>query len=383
MAVMSTGTGDVFDPDKTPGSFGAPPLGAPMQIADNSPAGLAPTAEQIAQARASEQVLAPLTYADSVAAAASQAARPALVYGDPPAPGSAPPSVVILGPDAKPLGGAPIELAAQPQVITSSIRPADVPRAANRRLRPVIVVPAAEPQEAGGHGDPGTVADGAGPVDHGLGVVGAPAGAAGPSAPIELGIAPKPSGLAAAARMLHESDLRSADSDEPYRPAASNSDSPARGLPQPVADAGKRITGGFGDVGEAQYFPLDGMELRGVAEQLLDQLRARLRDDLRFSIAVTYPRVAIRLELIIDAFGQDKEQVIPAVAVPHTATPLEIARQYGDQIVFILAETRREFDADGQPDQAPNAMRMAAGLETPYKRPVALPGGQRIMVDRG
>ena len=375
MAVMSTGTGDVFDPDKTPGSFGAPPLGAPMQIADNSAAGLAPTAEQIAQARASEQVLAPLTYADSVAAAASQAARPALVYGDPPAPGSAPPSVLV-GLDHKPLGAPPVELNKPVPVVTSSFKAPDVPR--NRRLRPVIITP----QEAGGH-DPGTVADGAGPVDHGLGVVGAPAGAAGPSAPIELGIAPKPSGLAAAARMLHESDLRSADSDEPYRPAASNSDSPARGLPQPVADAGKRITGGFGDVGEAQYFPLDGMELRGVAEQLLDQLRARLRDDLRFSIAVTYPRVAIRLELIIDAFGQDKEQVIPAVAVPHTATPLEIARQYGDQIVFILAETRREFDADGQPDQAPNAMRMAAGLETPYKRPVALPGGQRIMVDRG
>src|SRR5450759_5294201 len=51
-------------------------------------------------------------------------------------------------------------------------------------------------------------------------------------------------------------------------PAASNTDSPSRGmpgtLPVPAARAKPplQVIGGFGDGGEAQYFPLTGLELK-------------------------------------------------------------------------------------------------------------------------
>ncbi len=322
-------------------------------------------------ARKFEQELAPLTYADSAAAAAQPKVEP--VYGEPPVQGSAPPAQIVM-PDAPRPTGQPI--------ITSSVKPPDVP-GANRRLRPTIVTPAAEATNEAGTG---VDAGGGGAAVAGVDqpAAGGPAALVAPTAtkpqapaPIELGLS------AAVARILTEKDLaRAHGADEPYRPAASDSDSPSRGIPSPVTDQGKRITGGFGDVGEAQYFPLDGAELRLVAEGLLDQLRARLQDDLRFSIAITYPRVAIRLELIVDAFGQDKEQVIPAVAVPHTKTPLEVAREFGDQIVFILAEVRQEFDDAGEASMAPNALRAEVGAEIPFKRPVTTAGGTRMMVDR-
>ncbi len=373
MAIQTTGTGGSFDPAKTPGTFGQPPANAPQAVADNSPAAIMATPEQVAMARKFEQELAPLTYADSAAAAAQPKVE--LVYGEPPVQGSAPAAVIVM-PDAPKPAGQPI--------ITSSVKPPDVPRA-NRRLRPTIV--AAPAAEATNEAGTGTDAGGGGAAVAGvdLPAAGGPAALVAPTATKPQAPAPIELGLAAAARqILTEKDLQRANGgdDQPYRPAQSNTDSPSRGLPSPVTDQGKRITGGFGDVGEAQYFPLDGAELRLVAEGLLDQLRARLQDDLRFSIAITYPRVAIRLELIVDAFGQDKEQVIPAVAVPHTKTPLEVAREFGDQIVFILAEVRQEFDDAGEASMAPNALRAEVGAEIPFKRPVTTAGGTRMMVDR-
>src|SRR6185295_18611078 len=51
---------------------------------------------------------------------------------------------------------------------------------------------------------------------------------------------------------------------EPWQKAASDTDTPSRGIPTAIADPGKAITGGFGGLGPAQYFPLDGSELGAV-----------------------------------------------------------------------------------------------------------------------
>ncbi len=77
-----------------------------------------------------------------------------------------------------------------------------------------------------------------------------------------------------------------------HQPAASAGDSPSRGIPKPISDPGKIITGGWGPSSEALYFPLDGTELRELTRMLLDKLNDRIENDLRFSPAATYPRLA-------------------------------------------------------------------------------------------
>lgn len=166
---------------------------------------------------------------------------------------------------------------------------------------------------------------------------------------------------------------------EPYRPAASNTDSPSRGVPRPIADPGKRITGGFGDVGEAQYFPLDGLELKVLIEALLDDLHARIQDDLRFARAMTYPRVRARVEIIVECYAADAGFVIPKIAKPHEKTPIDVARSHADECVFILSSQRQEFDEDNQPQSAPNAIRQELGMGIPRKQSVQTPGGRMIV----
>lgn len=172
---------------------------------------------------------------------------------------------------------------------------------------------------------------------------------------------------------------------EPHMRAASNTDSPSRGMPTAITDPGKKITGGFGDAGEAMYYPLDGSELRAVINGLMDQIRTRLMDDLRFSLALTYPRVRARVEVIVEAYAQET-QIIPAVAVPAAlgqpgSTPLDIARHYGDEVVFVVVGSRQEFDGAGDADTAPNAMRLEVGLQVPAKRRVDTPDGRGAIVD--
>lgn len=170
----------------------------------------------------------------------------------------------------------------------------------------------------------------------------------------------------------------------PHMKAGSNTDSPARGIPTATADPNKKITGGFGVPGEgpADYFPLDGTELRAVVEQLLDEVYARIQDDLRFSIACTYPRVSARVEVIIEAYGMDKPIVIPRVARAHDKTVLQTARAHAEEIVFVVAQQRTEMTEAGESVTPPNQMRQDVGLEIPRKHRIETPSGGSMWVDR-
>jgi hypothetical protein len=170
----------------------------------------------------------------------------------------------------------------------------------------------------------------------------------------------------------------------PHMRAASDTDTPSRGIPTPVADPGKRVTGGFGDMGDAQYFPLDGTELRTLIEKLLDDIKARIRDDGRFTIALTYPRVTARVDVTIEGVASDSGFTIPKVLAPRPSgqpgtTPIDIARAYGEEIVFVVSAQRQEFDAAGQSISPPNAMREELQLGIPQKRRVDVPGGHLIV----
>lgn len=165
-----------------------------------------------------------------------------------------------------------------------------------------------------------------------------------------------------------------------HQPAASNSDSPSRGIPKPILDPGKQITGGFGLGGEQQYFPLDGSELRELVRGLLDEINARLANDLRFHLAITYPRVRVRAVVEVEAYAKDQDFTIERIAVQERM-PLEVARQYGDQIVFAVVAGRQEFTAEGAAQDPPNRIREELGLPIPAKQQVETPGG-KMFVDR-
>lgn len=167
---------------------------------------------------------------------------------------------------------------------------------------------------------------------------------------------------------------------QPHQRAASDTDSPSRGIPKAITDPGKQVTGGFSDAGQAQYFPLDGMELRELVYALMDQLHARLQDDLRFSMAITYPRVSARVEVIIEGYPVDTGFVVPQVAVPHDKTPMDVARQHGDAVVFVVSAGRVEMTPTGESVTPPNQIRQELGLHVPRKQAIDTPTG-RVMVD--
>jgi hypothetical protein len=158
-------------------------------------------------------------------------------------------------------------------------------------------------------------------------------------------------------------------------------------VPSFPTDPGKQITGGFGDQLDAQYFPLTGAELAAVARDLCAKLDRRLADDLRFSIAAVYPRVAVRLDLTITGYASEPF-AIPVVyaSAPNTpgSSPLDVARHFGTEIVFVLREDHVEMTDDGVSVTPPNAARAALGLLVPRKQRIKsglgydiidLPGG--------
>lgn len=187
--------------------------------------------------------------------------------------------------------------------------------------------------------------------------------------------------LAEAARKLHDQRTLT------HQPAASNTDSPSRGLPTGIADPGKQITGGFGDAGDAQYFPLDGSELRELVRGLMSVIDEQLTHDLRFSMAITYPRVTARVIVEVEAYaaGGDGGQydpgfVIQRVIVPHDKTPIAIARARADQVCFVIMANRVEMNAAGESISPPNQLRQELGLAVPRKQAVSTPTG-RVIVD--
>jgi hypothetical protein len=162
-------------------------------------------------------------------------------------------------------------------------------------------------------------------------------------------------------------------------PAASGSDSPARGIPREITDPGKKITGGFGNTGEAQYYPLNGLELLVLVRSLMEQIDKRIENDLRFAMAITYPRVRARVVIEVDGYAESGDFAIEKVDV-REKTPIEVARQYGDRIAFAVVEKRQEFTDSGEVDAPPDLIRDELGLEKPRKQLIQM-GAQRIVAD--
>lgn len=175
-----------------------------------------------------------------------------------------------------------------------------------------------------------------------------------------------------------------------HAPAASNTDSPARGVPRDTGvpmRAGKEITGGFGDEGALSYFALNGRELRVLVEQLMDEVHARLQNDLRFNEALVYPQVSARVVIEIAGYVRDNDFIIdkflPTTHEARTHTPVEIARTVADEICFVVLAERRETDDEGQSLIPPDALRDELGLVKPRKRMITTGPGQTSMVDVG
>ena len=164
-----------------------------------------------------------------------------------------------------------------------------------------------------------------------------------------------------------------------HQPAASETDSPSRGMPRPQP-LGKEITGGFGAVGEAQYYAIDGFELAEIVRRQWDELNRRIQNDLRFSMAITYPKLTVTLSLKVEGWAEDAGFAIDKIFSPDKQSPLEVARERADEVVFVLAHAMREFDETGAPENPPDRMRETVGLPIPRKQMVQA-GAVRVMVD--
>ena len=70
---------------------------------------------------------------------------------------------------------------------------------------------------------------------------------------------------------------------------------------------------------------------------------------------------------------------IPKVMPPHLKTPLEVARAYGDQIVFVVVAERREMTPDGESVTPPNRMRQEIGAQIPRKQMIDTPTGRQFV----
>lgn len=186
---------------------------------------------------------------------------------------------------------------------------------------------------------------------------------------------PPASRLTEAVQALHQGTPRA------QQPAASDSDSPSRGMPRPIADPGKQITGGFGLAGEAQYYPLDGNELRELVRGLMDLLNDRIQNDLRFHPAITYPRVACRVVLEVEGYSDKGNFQIVQHLLPGKGdkTPLEIARTKGDEVCFCVIASRQEFSPEGESLDPPDKLRDELGLPKPRKQMVQAGAGRQLV----
>lgn len=184
------------------------------------------------------------------------------------------------------------------------------------------------------------------------------------------------------------------DEDRLRMPAASMSESPAKGIlpdlvPKPERDKFDGISrGGFSDVGEEQYNPLNGAEVWELILSKFDELVKQCPNDLRFSMALTYPRVRVRVRIEVEGAAEDKdggftiEKIIAPKAGQPGGTALEIARQRANQIVFVVEAMKQEFTEGGESDTPPDQIRDELGLSKPRKQIIhgQMPG-QQWMVD--
>lgn len=163
-----------------------------------------------------------------------------------------------------------------------------------------------------------------------------------------------------------------------HQPAASDSDSPSRGVPRPLPKD-KQITGGFTNLASQEYYPINGFEMQKIVEGMVRRLMERIPDDLRFQMVLAYPRAEMNLTLTVKCFVEAMNFGITYVA-SHEKTPLEVAQERAEEVVFVVKEVRHEFDETGESAHPADWMREEAGLPIPAKQLVGT-GARRMLVD--
>ena len=160
---------------------------------------------------------------------------------------------------------------------------------------------------------------------------------------------------------------------QPHQRAGSNTDSPSRGIPTRVGDPGKQVTGGFGPAVGLIYEPLNGSELRDKVTAMLLKVIEDMKNDLRFSMALTYPRIKVSAEIRFTGFADVHHDFeVPCVGFEMHENPIEVAREVATEVCFVVRAGHAE---DGTSATAPNAVRGDLGLPIPAKQPIEVPGG--------
>jgi len=308
------------------GTFEPPPPGAPVEV--SQPLHPSALASMQAQAEANEKALAPLKFAIQKGVASAAAAEGLAVPGGggvpiPTGPQTAPPSVA----GSAPAGSAP--------PLHGSVSPPGVP-------------PSPVPEK-----DPAATATGAT----------GPAGTGTPGGPPEAALQGGDPSVAPSALPPLPPDATPEEIADPVVNAR-----PGKGY-RPIQDPGKVITGGWGlDASfPAQYYALDGSEIRAIALRLWEDVKVKMEQDLRFHLAACYPQALVRVSV----------EVAGATA---GAAVNDVAFTLASKIVVLeasLADT---------PDTPADALRVDTGLPRPYKHAVKTPTGTYIVdqdVDAG
>lgn len=176
------------------------------------------------------------------------------------------------------------------------------------------------------------------------------------------------------------------DEDRARMPAASDSDSPAAGVPRAGASRpGKEITGGFGAPAQLQYFALNGKELLTLLDQQLSAIYQRCENDLRFNEGLCYPRVTMRVVVEVRGFVSDNDFTVERLQLPDapevTRNPIEFCREVADEVAFVLLEEMRETDDAGASVTPPGQVRAELGLPQPGKRRIKQGAAGSTFVD--
>jgi hypothetical protein len=193
---------------------------------------------------------------------------------------------------------------------------------------------------------------------------------------------------------------------DPTQPAASNTDTPSRGLPGTAHSAHRApnkpaltVEGGFGS-GSGEYFALDGTEMKVCLKQLLEEVLGHAENDHRVvgMAALTTAEVTLRAVLTADTDDQtvqmfwgplpnERGDLVETVtrlcdgAHKDITTDMRLQMswsypQYGAALTltvkahtgdpgFTLVKHRREFDEAGEPETPPDALREELGLPVP------------------
>lgn len=186
-------------------------------------------------------------------------------------------------------------------------------------------------------------------------------------------------------------DLRTApvallpEADRARMPAASDSDSPAAGIPRGPVRPGKEITGGFGAPANLQYFALNGQELLKLLDAQLGALYDRCQNDLRFNEGLCYPRVTMRVVVEVRGFVSDNDFTVERLQLPDDPAtqrnPIEFCREIADEVAFVVLEEMREVAEDGSSVTPPGMVRAELGLAQPGKRRVKQGAAGSTFVD--